>query len=154
MNTLAQEHYAASLTGAPPGYVGSKEGYTLFDGDKIEGTYSRPGMVLFDELEKANDVVLRALLNVCDSGMMQLSAGNKSISFRNAMIFMTSNVGVRELAAYRHKFRRGWRRLLKLKPSAIAEQNILQKGLESRFDPEFINRIDRVVYYSELSDSA
>ncbi|WP_163360263.1 AAA family ATPase, partial [Enterobacter hormaechei] len=53
MNTLAQEHYVAALTGAPPGYVGSKEGTTLFESEKIEGSYSRPGIVLFDELEKA-----------------------------------------------------------------------------------------------------
>jgi ATP-dependent Clp protease ATP-binding subunit ClpA len=152
MNTLAQEHYAASLTGAPPGYVGSKEGHTLFDADKIAGSYSRPGIVLFDELEKANHVVIRALLNVCDSGMLTLSAGTQSLSFRNAMIFMTSNIGARELAAYRQRFTKGWRKLFKRKPSPEAEEAILQKALESCFDPEFINRLDRIVYFSELDD--
>nr|BFE95799.1 hypothetical protein GCM10020185_63350 [Pseudomonas brassicacearum subsp. brassicacearum] len=52
MHTLAQEHYSAALTGAPPGYVGSKEGVSLFNSELIQGTYSRPGIVLFDELEK------------------------------------------------------------------------------------------------------
>ena len=52
MNTLAQEHYAAALTGAPPGYVGSKEGHSLFDETAIAGSHTRPGIMLFDELEK------------------------------------------------------------------------------------------------------
>jgi len=51
MNTLAQEHYAAALTGAPPGYVGSKEGHSLFDETAIAGSHTRPGIMLFDELE-------------------------------------------------------------------------------------------------------
>ena len=55
MNTLAQEHYAAALTGAPPGYVGSKEGHSLFDLDKVQGSFSKPGIVLFDEIEKLVD---------------------------------------------------------------------------------------------------
>ena len=59
MHTLAQEHYAAALTGAPPGYVGSKEGISLFNSELIQGTYSRPGIVLFDELEKASQEVVR-----------------------------------------------------------------------------------------------
>src|SRR5690554_5015323 len=57
MNTLAQEHYAAALTGAPPGYVGSKEGHSLFDETAIAGSHTRPGIVLFDELEKASTEV-------------------------------------------------------------------------------------------------
>src|SRR5690606_3137853 len=48
MNTLAQEHYAAAITGAPPGYVGSKEGHSLFDETAIAGSHTRPGIVLFD----------------------------------------------------------------------------------------------------------
>src|SRR5690606_32324507 len=92
MNTLAQEHYAAALTGAPPGYVGSKEGTTLFDAEAIAGTFSRPGIVLFDELEKASTEVLRSLLNVLDSGRLTLSGGGRTLDFRNCLIFMTSNV--------------------------------------------------------------
>ncbi|MGE8542323.1 MAG: AAA family ATPase, partial [Acinetobacter sp.] len=64
MNTLAQEHYAAAITGAPPGYVGSKEGHSLFDETAIAGSHTRPGIVLFDELEKASIEVLRGLMNV------------------------------------------------------------------------------------------
>lgn len=150
MNTLAQEHYSASLLGAPPGYVGSKENHTLLDADKVEGSFSRPGLVLFDELEKADDAVNRALLNVMDSGHLTLSTGTKSVDFRNTMIFMTSNIGARELAAYRARFKRGWRKLLARTPSLSKEKAILQAALEKRFDPEFVNRIDRIVHFNEL----
>ena len=67
MNTLAQEHYAAALTGAPPGYVGSKEGHSLFDETAINGSHTRPGIMLFDELEKASPEVIRGLMNVLDT---------------------------------------------------------------------------------------
>lgn len=150
MNTLAQEHYSAALLGAPPGYVGSKENHTLFEFDKVEGSFSRPGVVLLDELEKADDAVIRSLLNVLDSGHLTLSSGTKSVSFRNSMIFMTSNVGARELAAYRKRFTVGWRKLLGRSPSKSQETAILHAALEKRFDPEFINRIDQVVYFNEL----
>lgn len=151
MNTLAQEHYSAALIGAPPGYVGSKENHTLFNFDKVEGSYSRPGVVLLDELEKADDAVVRALLNVFDTGSLTLSAGTKSINFRNAMVFMTSNIGARELAAYRQSFTSGWRKLFGLSPNKSQETKILRTALEGRFDPEFINRIDQVVYFNELN---
>lgn len=148
MNTLSQEHYASALTGAPPGYVGSKEGHTLFDADKIQGSYSKPGIVLFDELEKASTEVIRSLLNVLDSGRLTLPAGNKTIDFRNSLIFLTSNLGAAELAQYQGRFRRGWRKLLQ--PSQQAESRILEEALNKRFDPEFINRIDHILHYQRL----
>lgn len=99
MNTLAQEHYAAALTGAPPGYVGSKEGTTILDQEKIEGTRNLPGLVLFDELEKASNEVVLALMNVFDNGLLTVASGEKTYSFRNALVFMSSNLGARELMA-------------------------------------------------------
>jgi ATP-dependent Clp protease ATP-binding subunit ClpA len=148
MNTLAQEHYAAALTGAPPGYVGSKEGTTLFDAEAIAGSYGRPGIVLFDELEKASNEVLRSLLNVLDSGRLTLAAGTRSIDFRNSLIFMTSNIGAQDAWAYRERFEQGWRRLLGLRPQG--EQALLERALHRRFDPEFINRIDRVLSFERI----
>lgn len=150
MNTLAQEHYTAALTGAPPGYVGSKENHTLFDFEKIEGSYSKPGIVLFDEIEKSSKEVARALLNVLDSGRLELSAGTKRLNFNNCLIFMTSNEGARELDGYRRKFERGWRRWLRRRPSRVAEQGILNAALQRKFDLEFINRIDRTVFFEAL----
>lgn len=74
MNTLAQDHYAAAITGAPPGYVGSKEGNSLIDVEKVQGSYSRPGIVLLDEIEKAGTEVIRALLNVIETGQLRLTS--------------------------------------------------------------------------------
>lgn len=150
MNTLAQEHYTAALTGAPPGYVGSKESHTLFDFEKIEGSYSRPGIVLFDEIEKASREVARALLNVLDTGRLDLSAGTKRLNFNNCLIFMTSNEGARELDGYRRQFERGWRKWLGLRASREKEQRLLTGALRKKFDLEFINRIDRMVFFEEL----
>jgi len=150
MNTLAQEHYAAALTGAPPGYVGSKEGTTLFDIEAIQGSFSRPGIVLFDELEKASREVIRSLLNVLDSGQMVLSSGSRRIDFRNSLIFMTSNIGAQEAWHYRAGFERGWRRWLRLQPRPGREKAIVEAALHRHFEPEFLNRIDRLLTFERL----
>lgn len=150
MNTLAQEHYSAAITGSPPGYVGSKEGQTLFDEEKIKGSYSRPGIVLFDEIEKADRQVVRAIMNILDTGKLTLSAGNKVIDFSNAMIFMTSNLGVEALAS-KHALdkkttaRAFYRKLLNKHRS---DQAILDQALRAHFDLEFINRIDRILTFA------
>lgn len=148
MNTLAQEHYAAALTGAPPGYVGSKEGTTLFDAEALAGSFSRPGIVLFDELEKASNEVLRSLLNVLDTGRLTLAAGSRTLDFRNTLIFMTSNVGAGEVWHYRSRFEKGWRRWLGLRPRREAQ--LIEEALHKRFDPEFLNRIDRVLGFARI----
>lgn len=142
MNTLAQEHYAASLTGAPPGYVGSKEGTTILDQDKIEGSRNLPGIVLFDELEKASNEVVLALLNVFDNGVLTVASGERTISFRNAIIFMTSNLGAKELGALRARRLRlpGAGRA----PGRDRAARVMRESLLARFPPEFVNRIDHV----------
>ncbi len=143
MNTLAQEHYAAALTGAPPGYVGSKEGATLFDAEAIAGSFSRPGIVLFDELEKASREVVRSLLNVLDSGRLTLAAGNRTLDFRNALVFMTSNIGARQAAR--------WERWLipRMGRAALRSRSFGQ-ALHRHFDPEFLNRIDRTLQFESI----
>lgn len=158
MNTLAQEHYAAALTGAPPGYVGSKEGTSLFDTQRIEGSYGKPGIVLFDELEKANDQVIYSLLGVLDNGMMVLSSGEKTINFRNSIIFMTSNLGAQDITAFADgsmkafwkKF--GWYAQPRHWGASEHEllRTIVQKKTERRFSPEFINRIDDLYVFNWL----
>ena len=146
MNTLAQEHYAASLTGAPPGYVGSKEGTTLFDREAIEGRFGQPGIVLFDELEKASDPVIRALMNILDNGQLRLSAGNSTLDFRNSLIFLTSNLG----AQAAQRLEQGWGRLLPQGWRQQLQQRRQTRALHSRFDPEFINRLDHRISYQPL----
>jgi ATP-dependent Clp protease ATP-binding subunit ClpA len=151
MNTLAQEHYSAALTGSPPGYVGSKEGQTLFNVDNIKGSFSEPGIVLFDEIEKANKDVVRAILNVLDTGKLVLTSGAKELDFSNALIFMTSNVGVRELTQDIAAHQRGWRKWLGIKPNNKHE--VLDAALTAHFDPEFLNRIDRVIPFDQLDSN-
>ena len=151
MNTLAQEHYAAALTGAPPGYVGSKEGHSLFDPDKVQGSFSKPGIVLFDEIEKASKEVVRTLLNVLDTGRLVFPSGNREIDFRNTLIFMTSNAGALEAEAHHHQYQRGWRRWLGLTPGE--GEAIRDKALRRHFDPEFLNRIDQILTFNNLADN-
>ncbi|MDQ8935737.1 AAA family ATPase [Acinetobacter rudis] len=151
MNTLAQEHYAAALTGAPPGYVGSKEGNTLFDAEIIQGSFSKPGIVLFDEIEKASTEVIRALLNVIETGKLKLTAGTKSLDFCNCLIFMTSNVGAQQSQHRLNqllklpKFMRSIAQHFDLDDHALTEKALLKK-----FDPEFINRIDRILHFNRV----
>lgn len=151
MNTLAQEHYAASFTGAPPGYVGSKEGTTILDAEKIEGTRNLPGIVLFDELEKASNEVVLALLNVFDNGILTVASGERTFSFRNAIIFMSSNLGARELMTL-NEARSGL--IAKLtgqgKDRRARAHDIVMKELLERFPPEFVNRIDHIDTFNWL----
>lgn len=147
MNTLAQEHYAASLTGAPPGYVGSKEGQTLFNQERIQGSYGKPGIVLFDELEKASPEVVRTLLTVLERGYMDLSAGNKRLDFRNSLIFMTSNIGAREASDWLHRSR--WR----TRRASAHTRTIMERALRRHFDPEFLNRVDGTHFFNALDSS-
>lgn len=149
MNTLSQEHYAAALTGAPPGYVGSKEGTTILDQEKIEGTRNLPGLVLFDELEKASNEVVLALMNVFDNGILTVASGERTYSFRNSLIFMSSNLGARELMALDDAVaftpRAIWARLTSVsKPRSERAHDIVMRCLLERFPPELVNRIDHI----------
>ncbi len=151
MNTLAQEHYAAALTGAPPGYVGSKEGHSLFDLDKVQGSFSKPGIVLFDEIEKASKEVVRTLLNVLDTGRLVFPSGNREIDFHNTLIFMTSNAGALEAEAHEQRYQRGWRHWLGL--SSSKTESLRDTALRQYFDPEFLNRIDQIHTFNRLTDN-
>lgn len=148
MHTLAQEHYAAALTGAPPGYVGSKEGISLFNSELIQGTYSRPGIVLFDELEKASQEVVRSLLGILENGQLTLAGGTRTLDFRNSLIFMTSNIGAQQARRHRLRFTQGWRRLLRV--CARGEAQVLEEALHGHFEPEFLNRIDRILMFEPI----
>ncbi len=154
MNTLAQEHYAAALTGAPPGYVGSKEGHSLFDETAIAGSHTRPGIMLFDELEKASTEVLRGLMNVLDTGKLTLTAGTKTIDFRNCMIFMTSNVGAQAAQQYLDKLNFLPKKMQDLCLKRVPTQTIIEKVMQRKFDPEFLNRIDRTLHYLPVQNDA
>lgn len=176
MSSLAQEHYTSSITGAPPGYAGSKEGFSIFDRGKIESTPGMPGIVLFDEIEKAHSTVVRSLLHILDNGFLRLANGSETISFRNCIIVMTSNLAAEEISKFRDRrtrFTRGLTRVMDLlepgRPAAprkrqpftgllalINEQSsgteakILDRALRRSFDPEFLNRIDEIVRFEGI----
>ena len=154
MNTVAQEHYAAAITGAPPGYVGSKEGHSLFDETAIAGSHTRPGIMLFDELEKASTEVIRGLMNVLDTGKLTLTAGTKTIDFRNCMIFMTSNVGAQAAQQYLDKLNFLPPKLQKMCLKRVPIEKVIEKVMQRKFDPEFLNRIDRTLHYQAVQDDA
>lgn len=152
MNTLAQEHYAAALTGAPPGYVGSKEGTTILDQEKIEGSRGLPGLVLFDEVEKASNEVVLALMNVFDNGLLTTASGERTYSFRNALVFLSSNLGARELMQL-DEGRAGLMQRLRAPNASRREraQRIVSDALLERFPPEFVNRIDHIETFDWIS---
>ena len=150
MHTLAQEHYVAALTGAPPGYVGSKEGISLFNSELIQGTYSCPGIVLFDELEKASHEVVRSLLGILENGQLTLAGGTRTPDFRNCLIFMTSNIGAQQARRHRQRFAHGWRRLLRV--FTRGEAAVLEDALHGHFEPEFLNRIDRILVFEPIDN--
>lgn len=148
MNTLSQEHYAAALTGAPPGYVGSKEGTTILDQELIEGSRGLPGLVLFDEVEKASDEVALALMNVFDNGLLTVASGERTYSFRNALVFLSSNLGARQLMRLDTGAGALWRRLgAPRKGRRARARDIVMSALLDRFPPEFVNRIDHIETY-------
>lgn len=166
MSALAQEHYAASFAGAPPGYAGSKEGHSVFRRDQVEGELGKPGIVLFDEVEKAHQTVVRALLHVLDHGVLHLANGEQRFNFRNCIVFLTSNLGSREIRDLQQSRPRRWaRRHVENASSHLPESarqwlrqrlegrihEITQDALEKYFDPEFLNRVDEVTVFSELS---
>lgn len=158
MNTLSLDHYAAALTGAPPGYVGSKEGSTILDKEKIEGSFSKPGIILFDEVEKASDQVIQTLLNIFDNGLMTITSGQDTINFRNTIILMTSNLGAKEMYDFaNNRFSFLFQKMAYyLNPTQEGKQTghlldkIIKKKLENTFKPEFINRIDEILLFHWL----
>jgi ATP-dependent Clp protease ATP-binding subunit ClpA len=119
--------------------------------------------VLFDEVEKAHPVVLRALLGVLDRGLLTLANGERTISFRNAFVFLTSNLGSREVARRRSVT---WRRLVDTAGRAPGlgrpaghvvsrlghrDAGAVDRAVRGFFDPEFLNRLDSVVHCGEIS---
>lgn len=163
MNALAQEHYAASLSGAPPGYAGSKENFSLFDRSKIEGDPYTPGIVLFDEVEKAHPTVIRTLLQIMDNGTLRLASGQETISFRNCYLFMTSNLGSSEVARRRSSRRRALASVVQTRLPVLGsrvasliggqtDEELFQDSVRDFFDIELLNRIDETVTFYDLDE--
>jgi ATP-dependent Clp protease ATP-binding subunit ClpA len=151
------EHEVAKLIGAPPGYLGHKETQPMFTQAKLNAVTSENcslSVVLFDEIEKAAPSMIRLLLGVLDKATLRLG-DNTTVNFERSIIFMTSNLGAREMLReispdFGFDALRGGpadqldRRLEKIGMSAVRR----------KFPPEFVNRLDGVVTYLPLDSEA
>lgn len=149
------DHEVAKLIGAPPGYLGHRETHPLLTQQRLNAVTSDRSslsLVLFDEIEKAAPSLNRLLLGVLDKGMLRLG-DNTSVNFGNSLIFLTSNLGAREMQrAMERQFGLGG--AVSTGVSANRLDSIASAAVKKRFSPEFINRIDASVTYHNLSDQA
>jgi len=142
MSEYMEKFNVSRLIGAPPGYVGHEEG-----GQLSERVRRKPYcVVLLDEIEKAHPDVFNLLLQVMDEGRLTDSTG-RTVSFRNTIVIMTSNVGSRELDEYGS----GVGFNTSGKNVGQNRKSVLEKAVKKAFPPEFINRVDEQVFFSSLS---
>lgn len=144
MSEYMEKYSTSRLVGAPPGYVGYEEG-----GQLTEKVRRHPySIVLLDEIEKANKDVFNLLLQVMDEGRLTDSNGS-TVDFKNTIIIITSNTGTRQVA----EFGNG----IGFQPEPTAEQmskmnqDIIRKALNREFAPEFLNRLDDIIMFDQLT---
>ncbi len=143
MSEYMEKHTVSRLVGAPPGYVGYEEG-----GQLTEAVRRRPfSIILFDEIEKAHQDVFNVLLQILDDGRLTDGQG-RTVSFKNTLLIMTSNLGSQQIMTFSSKMRDS-------KPAVKEElrremDKELQGVLSSFFRPEFLNRIDSLITFNSL----
>jgi ATP-dependent Clp protease ATP-binding subunit ClpC len=141
MSEYMEKHTVSRLMGSPPGYVGFEDG-----GQLTEAVRRKPfSVVLFDEIEKAHPDVFNALLQILEDGRLTDAQG-RTVDFKNTVIIMTSNLGTADL-------RRAALGFGKSSPAVNHEhmQARLNEALKGHFRPEFLNRIDEVIVFHELT---
>ena len=145
MSEYMEKFSVSRLVGAPPGYVGYEEG-----GQLTEKVRRKPySVVLLDEIEKAHPDIFNLLLQVLDDGKLTDSLGRK-IDFRNTIIIMTSNIGTRQLKDFGSSV--GFSSKAKSKTSSDDyTKQVIHKALKKAFAPEFLNRVDDVVIFNNLT---
>lgn len=143
MSEYMEKFSISRLIGAPPGYVGYEEG-----GQLTEKVRRKPySVILLDEIEKAHPDVYNILLQVLDDGQLTDGLGRK-IDFKNTLIIMTSNIGVRQLKDFGSGV--GFNTSAKQGQIDSLTKNTIGKALKRTFSPEFLNRIDDVVIFNSL----
>ena len=146
MSEYMEKFTVSRLVGAPPGYVGYEEG-----GQLTERVRRRPySIVLLDEIEKAHTDVFNLLLQVMDEGRLTDSYG-RTVDFRNTVIIMTSNVGTRELKDFGTGI--GFAKDERAGDKEYSRA-VIQKALNKRFAPEFLNRVDEIINFDQLDKNA
>ncbi|MCZ2459033.1 MAG: ATP-dependent Clp protease ATP-binding subunit [Chitinophagales bacterium] len=144
MSEYMEKFTVSRLIGAPPGYVGYEEG-----GQLTEKVRRKPySVILLDEIEKAHPDIYNILLQVLDDGQLTDGLGRK-VDFKNTLIIMTSNIGVRQLK----DFGEGVGFATQARSMSVDENNkaVIEKALKRTFSPEFLNRIDDVVIFNSLT---
>lgn len=135
MSEFSEGHSVSRLIGSPPGYVGHEEG-----GQLTEEIRRRPySVVLFDEIEKANDQIWNLLLQILEDGALTDALGKKA-DFRNAVLILTSNLGA------------GQRGALGFERAENAAEDTVRQALRQTFRPELLNRLDEVICFASLSE--
>lgn len=142
MSEFMEKHSMSKLIGAPPGYVGYGEG-----GKLTEYVRRKPySVILFDEIEKAHDDIFNLLLQLLDEGHLTDGNGRK-VDFKNTLIIMTSNIGVKQLSQFGNGIGFGGNSIIDEEERAKA---IIRKALKDKFKPEFLNRIDDTIIFNSL----
>ncbi|MFH1978859.1 MAG: AAA family ATPase [Patescibacteria group bacterium] len=147
MSEYMEKHAISKMIGSPPGYVGHDEG-----GQLTETIRHRPyAVVLFDEIEKAHPEVFNLMLQVLDNGRLTDSKG-RHVNFKNTILVMTSNVGsefAKKMAQI--GFSTGEQQKQKEKEEEGLLKSKIYRALETRFRPEFLNRLDEIVIFNSLT---
>ncbi|GAA4398383.1 ATP-dependent Clp protease ATP-binding subunit [Nibrella viscosa] len=143
MSEYMEKFSVSRLVGAPPGYVGYEEG-----GQLTEKIRRKPySVVLLDEIEKAHPDVFNILLQVLDDGILTDGLGRR-VDFRNTIIIMTSNIGVRDLKDFGSGI--GFATRSKSESQDDLMKSTIQNALRKAFSPEFLNRLDDVIVFNSL----
>ncbi len=141
MSEYMEKHAVSRLVGSPPGYVGYEEG-----GQLTEAVRRKPfSVVLFDEVEKAHADVFNTLLQILEDGRLTDAQG-RTVDFKNTVLIMTSNLGTADLRKTAVGFAKG--------SEAVTHERMKAKvheALKAHFRPEFLNRIDEVIVFHELT---
>lgn len=144
MSEYMEKFTVSRLIGAPPGYVGYEEG-----GQLTEKVRRKPySVVLLDEIEKAHPDIYNILLQVLDDGQLTDGLGRK-VDFKNTLIIMTSNIGVRQLKDFGEGV--GFATAARQQSSEENNKAVIEKALKRTFSPEFLNRIDDIMIFNSLS---
>ncbi len=145
MSEYMEKHTVSKLIGSPPGYVGYEEG-----GQLTEKVRRRPySVVLFDEIEKAHEDVFNILLQIMEDGVLTDSQGRR-VDFKNTVIVMTSNVGARNITEKKKSL--GFSVQEESAEAGAAEiREKVMAELKRAFKPEFLNRIDEIIVFSQLT---
>ena len=141
MSEYSEKHSVSKLIGSPPGYIGYDQGGQLTEIIKNK----KYCVLLLDEIEKADQEIFNIFLQMFDEGRLT-SATGETIDFKNVIIIMTSNVGTQKAESFKYG--------IGLSETVIDQQkDVIMKELSKKFRPEFINRIEEIIYFNSLSDS-